>query len=95
MIFGVSECYMTPKIMIATHATPEFAMITVSDNGPGISPENLEKIREPLFTTKSFGTGLGLPIAQALAQLHGGDLVISSVKGAGTTIKILIPIKVL
>ncbi|MBK8772064.1 MAG: hypothetical protein IPM06_16765, partial [Rhizobiales bacterium] len=39
-------------------------VIRVADNGPGISADNLAKIREPLYTTKSFGTGLGLPAVE-------------------------------
>jgi nitrogen fixation/metabolism regulation signal transduction histidine kinase len=49
-----------PRLEISSFRDGPDVVIRVSDNGPGISPENLVKIREPLYTTKSFGTGLGV-----------------------------------
>jgi len=49
-------------------------LVTVSDTGPGISPELLEKIFEPFFSTKGRGSGLGLAISSGIAQRHGGCL---------------------
>lgn len=78
----------------------KFASICVSDTGPGMTEEEVVTCLVPFgqletgLNRRTDGTGLGLPIAQALAQLHGGELVISSVKGEGTQIKILIPISV-
>jgi signal transduction histidine kinase len=75
----------TPRIALSTRIGPNGIEIICSDNGPGISEENLQKIREPLFTTKSFGVGLGLPaIEKALAE-HGGGLQINSTLNEGTT----------
>ncbi len=82
----------TPCITITTKADSEFAMITIRDNGPGILPENLEKIREPLFTTKSFGTGLGLPAVDQIVVQHGGVLEISSAPGEGASFTIKLPL---
>ena len=65
--------------------SPRGAELIVADNGPGISPENLKKILEPLFTTKNFGTGLGLPAVQNILQQHGGGLDIASKEGEGAT----------
>ncbi len=65
-----------PRIAISTFERGAFACIEVSDNGPGISLENIEKIREPLFTTKNFGTGLGVPAVEQIAAQHGGKLEI-------------------
>ncbi len=67
-------------------------MIRVADNGPGISSENLARIREPLFTTKSFGTGLGLPAVEKILEQHGGRLTISSAVGKGSQFDIHLPI---
>jgi signal transduction histidine kinase len=67
--------------------------IRVQDNGPGISPENLAKVREPLFTTKSFGTGLGIPAIEQIARQHGGRLDISSRPGEGACFEILMPLQ--
>ncbi|MDE2445468.1 MAG: hypothetical protein KGO94_04760 [Alphaproteobacteria bacterium] len=83
----------TPRITISTSIEGEFAMISVQDNGVGIAPENLEKIREPLFTTKSFGTGLGLPAVDQIVQQHGGKLVVHSRVGEGANFTILLPLR--
>ena len=57
--------------------------VTCADNGPGIAAEHLAKVFEPLFTTKSFGTGLGLPAVQKILEQHGGGLDVSSRPGEG------------
>lgn len=66
--------------------------LKVSDQGCGISPEDLQKIFEPFHTTKSFGTGLGLPIVKRIIDSHGGRLSIKSKEGAGTTVHISLPL---
>ncbi len=72
-----------PTIVVATSLAPRGFEISVSDNGPGIAEENLEKILEPLFTTKNFGTGLGLPAVQKIMEQHGGGLEVKSRPGEG------------
>lgn len=57
--------------------------ITVSDNGPGISRENLESVFLPFFTTKSEGSGIGLCLSRQIMRLHGGNLTVSSRPGFG------------
>ncbi len=74
-----------PHITISTALTPRGAEITVADNGPGIAPEVLERIFEPLFTTKNFGTGLGLPAIQKVMEQHRGGLEVSSAPGKGAS----------
>lgn len=64
----------------------------VSDHGCGISREALAKIFEPFHTTKSYGTGLGLPIVKRIVDSHGGRLSINSKEGAGTTVQISLPL---
>lgn len=81
-----------PKILVQTDVLDGFALIKIKDNGPGISAENLEKIREPLFTTKSFGTGLGLPAVEQIATQHSGRLEINSKLGAGAEFIIYLPL---
>ena len=66
--------------------------LEVSDKGCGISPENLQKIFEPFHTTKSYGTGLGLPIVKRIIDSHGGRLSIHSKEGAGTIVGIFLPL---
>jgi signal transduction histidine kinase len=67
--------------------------LTVSDNGCGISPENLERIFTPHYTTKSAcgGMGLGLFIARKITQAYGGTLTVESAFGQGTSFSILLP----
>ena len=80
-----------PQIKISTRASVDFVEIEVLDNGPGISDENIEKIREPLFTTKSFGTGLGIPAIEQIAVQHGGELLIASAPGQGACFTLRLP----
>jgi two-component system sensor histidine kinase HydH len=66
-------------------------VIQVSDTGRGISRENLSKIFEPYFTTKSTGTGLGLAIAHNIVEAMGGKITVESDTEAGTTFTIALP----
>ena len=74
-----------PRICIQSRLSPRGVELTVVDNGPGIKQENLTKILEPLFTTKNFGTGLGLPAVQNILLQHGGGLDIASKEGEGAS----------
>jgi signal transduction histidine kinase len=60
------------------------AQVVVSDTGVGIPPENLEKIFQPLFTTKAKGIGLGLAVAKGLAEGNGGTISVESALGKGS-----------
>ncbi|MFN0064878.1 MAG: two-component system sensor histidine kinase NtrB [Chlamydiales bacterium] len=63
-------------------------IVEIEDRGPGIEKDHLEKIFTPFFTTKTKGTGLGLPEAQKVVQGHGGKIVVESIKGKGTTFRV-------
>ncbi|MFO1021846.1 MAG: PAS domain S-box protein [Planctomycetales bacterium] len=65
--------------------------VAVRDNGPGLSGEQKVRIFEPFYTTKSRGTGLGMPIARRIMQAHGGDIAIGEV-AAGTEILLFLPL---
>jgi PAS domain S-box-containing protein len=65
--------------------------LRVSDTGPGIPPEVLPRIFEPLFTTKNFGVGLGLPTVRQIVEQHGGTIEVDSMLDAGTTVTIRLP----
>jgi signal transduction histidine kinase len=67
--------------------------ITVRDEGVGMTPEVLDRIRKPYFTTKEGGTGLGLAVARGLVEQHGGSLEFRSAPRSGTTVTILLPMK--
>lgn len=63
----------------------------VIDTGPGIPPESMEKLFQPYFTTKSGGTGLGLPTARRLIEGHEGRLEVRTEPGSGTDFIIVFP----
>jgi len=65
--------------------------IRVVDTGPGIAPELLYKIFEPMFSTRTFGVGLGLPIVKKTMEQHGGGVEIASEVGRGTTATLWLP----
>jgi len=81
------------KIVIRTYAKGPEVFINITDNGSGISPENLEKIFDPFFTTKEpgKGTGLGLAICYDLIKRHGGRMEVYSDVGKGTTFTVVLP----
>jgi signal transduction histidine kinase len=81
-----------PRLVVATNVVPGWLELCVEDNGPGIAPDNLAHVFEPLFSTKSFGTGLGLPIAKRTIEQHGGTIELSSIENSGTTVAIRLPV---
>ena len=68
--------------------------VSVSDDGSGIAPENVERIFDPFFTTKgdNGGTGLGLFITRGIVEAHGGTVELTSTIGCGTTVEVFLPI---
>ena len=70
----------------------EEAVIEVSDNGSGISEEDLARIFHPFFTTTKGGTGLGLPAVRRIVRAHGGRVEVKSSFGAGSTFELYLPI---
>ncbi len=68
-------------------------LISVSDTGVGLPVENLEKIFNAFFTTKTRGTGLGLAITRSVIQSHGGHIWATSNSGGGATFKFALPIR--
>ncbi len=81
------------KISFAGNHTPEGILVSIKDNGTGISLENVDKIFDPFFTTKApgKGTGLGLAITYNIVKEHYGEITISSEPGEGTTFNIILP----
>ncbi len=75
--------------------TGEWVLLTISDNGPGMDADTLEHIFEPFYTTKgpSKGTGLGLASVYAVVRRAGGSVEADSLKGRGTTFRILLPVR--
>ncbi len=72
-----------------------FVLVSISDNGCGISEPDLKRVFEPFFSTKgdTGGTGLGLSITYGLVQEIGGEIEVESKEGVGTTFKVTLPLK--
>jgi signal transduction histidine kinase len=82
------------RIRVAVTAVDTSCQIAFIDAGPGIPPEVREKIFTPFFTTKSRGSGLGLPTAKRLIEAHNGQIAIDCPPTGGTTVVVRLPIEV-
>ncbi len=80
-------------VTISTHLRDKTLEIKITDNGPGMSEKLQENIYEPLFSTKTFGVGLGLPVVKQILIQHGGSLVIRSQEKQGTQVSLLLPVQ--
>jgi signal transduction histidine kinase len=80
-------------LTLGARNTDQVASISIGDTGPGIPPEKMEKIFEPFYTTKppGQGTGLGLHSVRSLVQEYGGQVLIQSTMGQGTTFHLEFP----
>lgn len=81
------------RIRVAVNTIDSKCQIAFSDTGPGIPPDIREKIFTPFFTTKSRGTGLGLPTAKRLIEAHNGQIMIDCPRFGGTTVVVNLPIE--
>src|SRR5574344_1904975 len=73
------------KIEITVSSPNGQPFITVTDNGPGITPDRIEDIFMPFYSTKQHGSGIGLCLSRQIMRLHGGDLTVSSIPNQRTT----------
>jgi PAS domain S-box-containing protein len=84
------------QLTVSTHVVKDQAgsrlEMRIGDTGPGIPGDVLDKIFDPLFSTKSFGIGMGLPIVKNIMERHHGGVEVQSVKGQGTTVILWLPI---
>jgi signal transduction histidine kinase len=65
--------------------------VAIKDNGPGLTPEQRQKIFQPFYTTKRQGTGLGMAIARRIVEAHGGQIVVGNGAAGGAEILITLP----
>ncbi len=79
------------RLTLAGQSTATQVQVQVQDTGSGIPAALLERIFEPLYTTKPGGTGLGLYIVQEIVAAHGGQVTVQSTEGHGTTFTITLP----
>ncbi|MGD0280942.1 MAG: ATP-binding protein [Dissulfurispiraceae bacterium] len=68
-------------------------VLTISDNGKGVRPEDMEKIFEPFFSTRQDGLGLGLPMTRRVMEEHGGKVEFSSILGEKSEVKLILPLR--
>jgi signal transduction histidine kinase len=73
------------RLSITAGLETEMVEVAIADTGPGITPENLSRIMEPLFSTKARGLGLGLSMARAILDKNKGSLKVASTPGKGST----------
>ena len=80
------------RIRVAIDAREPWLRIAIADNGPGIPKEIRDKIFKPFFTTKSRGTGLGLPTARRFIEAHDGRITVDTPPSGGTTVTLQLPL---
>ncbi|MGA9754758.1 MAG: ATP-binding protein [Desulfobaccales bacterium] len=78
-------------LTVTVEVQDDFLVVAITDTGSGITPEDLQNLFTPFFTTKQGGTGLGLTIVRGLISQHQGDISIASEVGRGTTCTIRLP----
>lgn len=94
LAFNARDASVGPcQLLIRTElADPETVRLLVRDSGQGIDAETLERVREPFFTTKRAGSGLGLSVVEGIVRQAGGRLEIRSELGVGTEVELLVPL---
>jgi signal transduction histidine kinase len=88
---AIRESGTGSRVVVGARRDAVGVHFSVSDDGPGIPPENAARIFEPLFTTRPGGTGLGLAIARDLVEAHGGRLTVASTPGRGAQFTVVLP----
>jgi two-component system NtrC family sensor kinase len=91
---AMSEARGKGKLTIKTRRIKDYVRISFADNGPGISPENLDKVFDPFFTTREEkgGTGLGLSACHGIVTEHGGRIYATSKPRKGATFFVELPL---
>jgi len=91
---AMSETHGKGKLIVKTRQIKDYVRISFADDGPGIPPENLDKVFDPFFTTRAEGggTGLGLSACHGIVTEHGGRIYVRSKPGKGATFFIELPL---
>ena len=79
------------EAVLSTELDKGWLKITLADNGPGMSNEQIEQACDPFWSTKAQGTGLGLAITQQIMEEHAGRLIVQSTEGQGTRVILSLP----
>jgi len=93
--YFMKEAHGGGTLKITTQISGDYIKISLTDNGPGITKDNLNRIFNPFYTTKPIGkgTGLGLSICHGIVTGHGGKIYAESEEGQGATFIVELPIK--
>lgn len=81
------------ELTLSAQRLPDRVSLSVRDTGLGMEPDIMERVFEPLFTTKAKGVGLGLAISKNLVEVNGGLITVESTPGQGSTFTIVLPIQ--
>ncbi|ATB28316.1 sensor histidine kinase [Melittangium boletus] len=88
---AVQACPPDSQVKVGVCASPEGVLVSVEDEGPGISPEDAHRVFEPFFTTRSTGTGLGLAVVRRVVVAHGGTVTVGPRPGGGARFELRLP----
>ena len=92
LIKAVQAMHDGGTLTITASKTSENTTIRVTDTGIGIPEDGLNRIFQPLFTTKAKGQGMGLPVCKRFVEAHGGTIAIESEEGHGSTFTVTLPV---
>jgi len=81
------------ELVIGTRVEDDALVLSVTDNGCGMSAEVSARMYDPLFSTKAFGVGLGMPLVKRIVEQHGGGVAVDSEPGRGTTVTMRLPLR--
>ncbi len=81
-----------PRLTLSLAVADGFAAVTVRDHGPGIAPDHLARLFEPLWSTRADGVGLGLALSREIAVAHGGTLQADNAPDGGATFTLRLPL---
>ena len=91
IVAGQGEGYVEAGAESRRPAPPPTVVVEVADSGPGVSPEILDRVFNPFFTTKPQGSGLGLAIVRKIVDAHNGHIDFTSAAGQGTRFRVTLP----
>jgi hypothetical protein len=88
---GTIHVQATPPAAPAGEEGPPLLTLAVHDSGPGFDEKNLDKLKDPFFSTKDTGTGLGLAIVTSIVESHGGSVTLTNHPEGGAEVQLTLP----